>query len=93
MASQVAPGYNPEVSLLQGGNAPILPVQGGGSMTAGSTLPPDYNPNNSLLNTGSTAPIVPIRGGGEEQKGGGEKAYKDYFIEQYEQTFCSEFRE
>jgi hypothetical protein len=90
MASQVAPGYNPEVSLLQGGNAPILPVQGGGSMTAGSSLPPDYNPNNSLLNTGSSAPIVPIRGGGNEQSGGGETAYKDYSIERYEIPLTSE---
>jgi hypothetical protein len=90
MASHVAPGYNPEVSLLQGGNAPILPVQGGGSMTAGSTLPPDYNPNNSLLNTGSSAPIVPIRGGGTEQIGGAEKAYKDFFIERYSIPLGSE---
>jgi len=82
MASQVAPGYNPEVSLLQGGNAPIVPVQGGGSMEAGATLPSDYNPSNSLLNVGASATIVPVKGGGQEG-GEDEKAYKAYVLERY----------
>ncbi len=57
------PGYNPETSLLQGGTAPIVPVQGGGGGT--STIPPDYNPSASLLQ-GGTGVIEPIRGGGKE---------------------------
>lgn len=88
MASHVAPGYNPEVSLLQGGNAPIVPVQGGGGMEAGASLPPDYNPSNSLLNTGVSATIVPVRGGGQSG-GDGEKAYKDFYIERYEPELSS----
>ena len=88
MASQVTPGYNPEVSLLQGGNAPIVPVQGGGGMEAGAGLPPDYNPSNSLLNVGASAPIVPVKGGGQE--GGDDKtAYQDYVIERYEPALTS----
>ena len=83
MASHVAPGYNPEVSLLQGGNAPILPVQGGGGgMEAGASLPSDYNPSNSLLNVGASATIVPVKGGGQEG-GDDEKAYKGYVLERY----------
>jgi hypothetical protein len=88
MASQVAPGYNPEVSLLQGGNAPIVPVQGGGGMEAGAGLPPDYNPSNSLLNVGVSVPIVPIRGGSQEG-GDGKTAYEEYVIERYEPTLTS----
>jgi hypothetical protein len=58
------PGYNPEMSLLQGGTAPIVPVQGGG----GSSLaPPDYNPSASLLQ-GGTGVIEPIRGGGKAKE-------------------------
>jgi hypothetical protein len=82
MASQVAPGYNPEVSLLQGGNAPIVPVQGGGGMEAGASLPSDYNPSNSLLNVGASATIMPVKGGGQEG-GEDEKAYKAYVLERY----------
>ncbi len=63
MASQPPAGYNPEASLLQGGTAPIVPVQGGVGMDAGASLPPTYNPGESLLNTGHNAPIVAIRGG------------------------------
>ena len=63
MASQVGQGYNPEVSLLQGGTAPILPVQGGGG-DGGASLPTGYNPDTSLLNTGVQAQILAIRGGG-----------------------------
>jgi hypothetical protein len=75
------PGYNPETSLLQGGTAPILPVQGGGSLAgAGPAIPPsnDYNPSASLLQ-GGTGVIEPIRGGGKTvvptittERGGGK---------------------
>ena len=52
------------MSLLQGGTAPIVPVQGGG----GSSLPtPDYNPSASLLQ-GGTGVIEPIRGGGKAKE-------------------------
>ena len=87
MASQPPPGYNPEASLLQGGTAPIHPVQGGGGggMEAGASLPAGYNPDQSLLNTGSTAPIVAIRGGGKE----GELAYRDYVLEHYDPPLSS----
>jgi hypothetical protein len=88
MASHVAPGYNPEVSLLQGGNAPIVPVQGGGGMEAGALLPSDYNPSNSLLNVGASATIVPVKGGGQTG-GDGEKAYKDFFLERYRPELTS----
>lgn len=57
------PGYNPETSLLQGGTAPIVPVQGGGGM--GQPPTNDYNPSASLLQ-GGTGVIEPIRGGGKE---------------------------
>ena len=82
MASQVPTGYNPEASLLQGGTAPIVPVQGGGGMEAGASLPPGYNPDVSLLNTGQNTPIIAIRGGAN---GDAEKAvaYDGYVIEKY----------
>ncbi|NBO60734.1 MAG: hypothetical protein EBU82_07160, partial [Flavobacteriia bacterium] len=82
MASQVPTGYNPEASLLQGGTAPIVPVQGGGGMEAGASLPANYNPDVSLLNTGQNAPIVAIRGGanGDTDK---PVAYDGYVIEKY----------
>lgn len=49
------PGYNPGDSLLQGGNAQIHPVQGGGG-----AAPEDQ----SLLSGGNSAEIVPVQGGG-----------------------------
>jgi hypothetical protein len=52
------PGYNPSVSLLQGGTAPIVAVQGGGGAPAG------YNASVSLLDGGNSAPIVGVMGGG-----------------------------
>lgn len=59
MASQGAPpGFNPEISLLQGGTTPILPVQGGG----GAAPPPDYNPSVSLLQ-GGVGVIEAVKGG------------------------------
>ena len=79
MASSVAPGYNPETSLLQGGTAPIVAVQGGGGMEAGA-IPAGYNPAQSLLNTPSSATIVAIRGGGND----GTKPYEGYVLEKYE---------
>ena len=66
MATQVAPGYNPDVSLLQGGTAPITPMRGGGSGVGPSqpTPPtPDYNATASLLQ-GGTGVIEPVKGGG-----------------------------
>ena len=89
MASHVTPGYNPEVSLLQGGTAPIVPVQGGGGMEAGASLPAGYNPDQSLLNTGATTPIVAIRGGGQEGGKEGETAYHEYVLEQYDPPLTS----
>ena len=59
MASEVPPGFNPQVSLLSGGTTPILPVQGGG----GSGGPPaGYNETQSLLE-GGTGTIVAMKGG------------------------------
>jgi hypothetical protein len=77
------PNYNPDISLLQGGNAPIVAVQGGGGMEAGA-VPSGYNPEQSLLNTQSHVPIVAVRGGGSQKGGDGEKVYKDYVVEIYE---------
>jgi hypothetical protein len=58
----VPPGYNPAVSMLQGGqDRPILPVQGGGG---GMDVPPGYNYTASLLKGGIDQPIVGIQGGG-----------------------------
>ena len=68
MATQVAPGYNPEVSLLQGGTAPIKPMLGGGG---GSPPTPDYNATASLLQ-GGTGVIEAVKGGGFAK--GGAKA-------------------
>lgn len=71
MATQVAPGYNPEASLLQGGTAPIKPMLGGGvdSPTtkgggSGSPPTPDYNSTASLLQ-GGTGVIEAVKGGGK----------------------------
>jgi hypothetical protein len=76
------PGYNPEVSMLHGGTAPIVPVQGGGGMTAGA-VPPGFNPDVSLLNTGSQVQIHAVRGGAQN---GGDKdpKYTDYIVEVYQ---------
>ena len=53
------PGYNPQESLLSGGTAPIVAVQGGGGL---GEPPPGYNENQSLLQ-GGTATIEATRGG------------------------------
>ena len=50
------PGYNPSDSLLQGGNATIAPLMGGGGGFIEGT------PDQSLLQ-GGTANIVPLKGG------------------------------
>lgn len=51
-------------------------------MAAGAT-PPGYNPDVSLLNTGSSVQIQAVRGGG--QKGGdGEPRYAEYLVEVYQ---------
>ena len=88
MASQPPTGYNPEASLLQGGTAPIVPVQGGGGMDAGASLPAGYNPDQSLLNTGVSAPIVAVRGGSQEG-GQPETAYHELDIEHYDPPLIS----
>lgn len=89
MASQVAPGYNPEVSLLQGGIAPIVPVQGGGSMEAGSNPLAGYNATQSLLGQQASlshTQILPVQGGGskKKQKGGVDTSYANYVLEHYD---------
>ena len=48
------PGYNPGESLLQGGNASIQPVMGGGG---------HGDPEQSLLSGGNSANIIPLKGG------------------------------
>ena len=53
------PGYNPSESLLQGGNASIHGVMGGGGMGGGGTS----DPNESLLSGGDSANIRPLQGG------------------------------
>jgi hypothetical protein len=61
------PGYNPTESLLQGGNASIVPVMGGGGGGGGlggwegGALPPEQV---SLLEGGNSANIIPVKGGG-----------------------------
>ena len=60
------PGYNPNVSMLQGGNAPILPVQGGGGIGVPPTT--SYNPSVSLLE-GGTGVIEAVKGGGADEGG------------------------
>jgi len=53
------PGYNPQESLLSGGTATIVAVQGGGGL---GQPPAGYNENQSLLE-GGTATIEATRGG------------------------------
>ena len=60
MSGTPPPNYNPNDSLLSGGEgAKILPVQGGGSM-----IPGNYNANVSLLSGGEDAKIQAVQGGG-----------------------------
>ena len=61
MSGTPPPNYNPNDSLLTGGDtAKIIPVQGGGSMPGGN-----YNADVSLLSGGETAKIIPVQGGGK----------------------------
>jgi hypothetical protein len=63
MSGTPPPNYNPNDSLLSGGDsAKIIPVQGGGSLT---DVPTSYNPNASLLHGGDDAKIMPVQGGGK----------------------------
>ena len=63
MSGTPPPNYNPNDSLLSGGDsAKIIPVQGGGSL---SDVPTSYNPDASLLSGGETAKILPVQGGGK----------------------------
>lgn len=63
MSGTPPPNYNPNDSLLSGGDsAKIIPVQGGGSL---SNVPNSYNPDTSLLSGGDTAKIIPVQGGGK----------------------------
>jgi hypothetical protein len=54
------PGYNPGESILQGGNATIQPMMGGGE---------HGDPEQSLLSGGNSANIIPLRGGRRMVKG------------------------
>jgi hypothetical protein len=60
MSGTPPPNYNPNDSLLSGGDsAKIIPVQGGGFMPSGN-----YNADVSLLSGGEDAKIIPVQGGG-----------------------------
>lgn len=52
-------GYNPEETVIQGGNAPITPMAGGGSIA-----PPGYNAEETVIQ-GGNAPITPMAGGAD----------------------------
>jgi hypothetical protein len=70
MSGTPPPNYNPNDSLLSGGDsAKIIPVQGGGSLT---DVPNSYNPDASLLSGGETAKIMPVQGGGDPKDGNNE---------------------
>jgi hypothetical protein len=59
--SSPPPGYNPEISQLQGGtNIPIMKVMGGGG------VPEGYNETQSLLQGGTDVPIVKMTGGADD---------------------------
>jgi hypothetical protein len=61
MSGTPPPNYNPNDSLLSGGDSvKIMPVQGGGFMNA--TL--NYNPDASLLSGGEDAKLIAVQGGG-----------------------------
>jgi len=59
------PGYNPGESMLQGGNANITAVMGGGGNSNGFI---EGNPNDSMLNGGNSVDIVPLKGGKRKTK-------------------------
>lgn len=59
--SGAPPGYNPNESMLQGGDAPIQPVMGGGGMP-----PAGYQPSESMLQGGESVSIQPVMGGGAD---------------------------
>ena len=82
MASPPVANYNPEISLLQGGTAPIIPVQGGGGMGG---APPGYNPDQSLLQADSQAHIVAVKGGAlGKPEDESQRLYEEYVLEEYE---------
>ena len=59
------PGYNPGESMLQGGNANITAVMGGGGNSNGFI---EGNPNDSMLSGGNSVDIVPLKGGKRKTK-------------------------
>jgi hypothetical protein len=60
MSGTLPPSYNPNDSLLSGGDsAKIMPVQGGGFVTS-----VNYNADASLLSGGENVKIEPVQGGG-----------------------------
>jgi hypothetical protein len=60
MSGTLPPSYNPNDSLLSGGDsAKIMPVQGGGFLTS-----VNYNADASLLSGGENVKIEPVQGGG-----------------------------
>lgn len=60
MSGTLPPNYNPNDSLLSGGDAAkIIPVQGGGFLANGN-----YNADASLLSGGENVKIEPVQGGG-----------------------------
>jgi len=62
MSGTLPPNYNPNDSLLSGGDtAKIMPVQGGGFVTGVNI---NYNADASLLRGGENVPIEPVQGGG-----------------------------
>ena len=70
MSGTPPPNYNPNDSLLSGGDtAKIIPVQGGGFMPGGN-----YNADVSLLSGGEDAKILPVQGGGKPPTAAEQKA-------------------
>ena len=68
MSGTPPPNYNPNDSLLSGGDTvKIMPVQGGGFMPGGN-----YNADASLLSGGEDAKIIAVQGGGAKT----EEIYK-----------------
>ncbi len=70
MSGTPPPNYNPNDSMLSGGDsAKIIPVQGGGFMPGGN-----YNADVSLLSGGEDAKILPVQGGGKPPTAAEQKA-------------------
>ena len=71
MADQPPPNYNPNDSMLNGGNDNvIMKVMGGGGTIGGGdgTAPNGYNETQSLLSGGIDTPIIKVEGGGPQEE-------------------------